>query len=901
MNHADITILINDIVTKHGKELLFAIGTISVVNWSWPLYSAAVKRTIKKRLFPLLREFLLYVEQQQKQFGGSFETDHRRRNHRSNNHDDFNNDNHDYEEVPPVMAFVIILRLFHILGTLTGGVIGYALGKLCYEAGIVTQWAPSVGAVLGSISGLGAIFVCLPFVSVVLARQMNSSNDNCSKNSSLTSTTDQEEGRGSDSCTEDNGQDESSSSISRGGQTTKRSNSSSVGNKEDWWDKHEQNPTLAFASYFQTAVIVQARNRLYLETCCNYCAQNKQCTEQTHEDGNGSAGQGRNRGGCHILDKSKLAKAEKHFLFAFSIILTWLSLNTACFFEWLCVEWDHENERRSHVLVVTAILWIPIMYVVRFIYAVRLYRKIRRKKGKPEESVKQSVATLFVRPMIRNACDLFMSTLSLPSFHQHTRSKEENSSCSCKHAGVIVQEGLNGQQQDDIKSYQDWYIWRSPDGHVANTIPYWKLYFVIMHGFVVGPAMGIMFGYFVGKMSQKYCWLWWGKPCIQMSYVYGVCSGIAVSVGSLYALIFHSGNVLHAVLGRSVTQELCKHMELMESNLFQHWALLSWHGNKQKEADKDDNTKTRKKAMKNIVSSVVLVGKLNVQSQAVEDVATGFFVDSKRGLIMTALHTFCNMEKLGNGDHDGDDATTVSSTFTDISSSSNLMSSNLDVDMKGFQVIVGIITQKEDDRASGGDEAKFMYTAEIIAAGSKGVDACLLRITGNVSASCWNDCSSLSYTTPEQESMQRKNIRSLEILQPFRQMVDLKLQTSCEVEDQISLIGFDQDGDGLLANEEEKLHHIGRRVGIRMGYVSRKRNTVDKSLLLNSDRFIPRSEILVICAAKKGNSGGPCLNEKGEVIGMCSRIDPLDVQRCYLVPSKMLKELYLDNKHVSES
>ena len=45
------------------------------------------------------------------------------------------------------------------------------------------------------------------------------------------------------------------------------------------------------------------------------------------------------------------------------------------------------------------------------------------------------------------------------------------------------------------------------------------------------------------------------------------------------------------------------------------------------------------------------------------------------------------------------------------------------------------------------------------------------------------------------------------------------------------------------------------------------------------------NKIVVICPTIGGHSGGPCVNQQGEVIGILSRADPADRQRCYLVPS----------------
>ena len=63
-----------------------------------------------------------------------------------------------------------------------------------------------------------------------------------------------------------------------------------------------------------------------------------------------------------------------------------------------------------------------------------------------------------------------------------------------------------------------------------------------------------------------------------------------------------------------------------------------------------------------------------------------------------------------------------------------------------------------------------------------------------------------------------------------------------------------------------------------------------------SKSFQPRSEIVVICPTIGGHSGGPCINQQGEVIGILSRVDPTDKQRCYLVPSSEFNPLIKEAK-----
>ena len=63
------------------------------------------------------------------------------------------------------------------------------------------------------------------------------------------------------------------------------------------------------------------------------------------------------------------------------------------------------------------------------------------------------------------------------------------------------------------------------------------------------------------------------------------------------------------------------------------------------------------------------------------------------------------------------------------------------------------------------------------------------------------------------------------------------------------------------------------------------------------DRFKPRKEVAVICPTIGGHSGGPCVNQQGEVIGILSRADPADNQRCYISPASEWKALLLQAKN----
>merc|ERR1711956_71904 len=82
------------------------------------------------------------------------------------------------------------------------------------------------------------------------------------------------------------------------------------------------------------------------------------------------------------------------------------------------------------------------------------------------------------------------------------------------------------------------------------------------------------------------------------------------------------------------------------------------------------------------------------------------------------------------------------------------------------------------------------------------------------------------------------------------------------------------------------------------GYVCNIKESVSPIVQYGPGIFSPSSEIVVECTSFGGQSGGPCVNQDGKVIGIVSSKNAND-QRCYLAPTseleKILKKAKRDN------
>ncbi len=252
-----------------------------------------------------------------------------------------------------------------------------------------------------------------------------------------------------------------------------------------------------------------------------------------------------------------------------------------------------------------------------------------------------------------------------------------------------------------------------------------------------------------------------------------------------------------------------------------------------------------------LLESVVVVGLWDDRSQTIRNVGSGFVVDKKLGLIVTAGHILFDMtegRQFGSPYHG----------------------------LTQGKAVIGVISD-------GSHTAKFRYFAEIVSHNITNIDACVLRITDKME----QDVDGVDWSDRSVIPLDLESIKA-EKLQP------LKLTRSFELEESVRIIGFNQGGENLL----EQGKHVNRVVDFAKGYICKNfkapQSHWDDSSSESSSSAMswnPRQEIVVMMPTISGHSGGPCVNDDGRVVGILSRADPVDRQRCYLVPSVELKVL----------
>ena len=269
--------------------------------------------------------------------------------------------------------------------------------------------------------------------------------------------------------------------------------------------------------------------------------------------------------------------------------------------------------------------------------------------------------------------------------------------------------------------------------------------------------------------------------------------------------------------------------------------------------------------------SVVVVGLWDGKTRKVVRVGSGFIANKRLGLIVTASHTLMNIK--------GDSGTPFGENYYGLPQG---------------KVVIGVIDRKKGEDKSG-TQAVFRYFAKIVAKDPKidegicHVDACILRITtrmeedvGGNGEGCGDQIEHLLLNNSQ--ALKQENLKQL------------KVTEKCEYDEQVKIIGYNQGGEGLMGPGTI----LNFSVDFARGYVCKK-FAVDSeisdhdrhggSLTLRQHRFRPREEIVVNCETIVGHSGGPCVNQQGEVIGILSRADPAENKRCYLVPTEEWRPL----------
>lgn len=252
-----------------------------------------------------------------------------------------------------------------------------------------------------------------------------------------------------------------------------------------------------------------------------------------------------------------------------------------------------------------------------------------------------------------------------------------------------------------------------------------------------------------------------------------------------------------------------------------------------------------------IVSSVVLIMVWDPKARRPVSLGSGFVVDAKRNLLISAAHTLYNLDGKGV----------------------EVPGSGLD----GAKVMIGIVSR-------GRTNAVFRYSAEVVAKDLRNVDAVVLQVTHRLFRDVCRDDNISMLNQPmhpaQSFSVQDKGLATLHFTDRF------------VIDETCRLIGFNQGGEGILPLGT----HVSHAVDVTRGFVCgdfevpTSNSTSTGSFSGASTReieFCPRREIVLACTPPtiSGQSGSPCVNNAGLVIGILSRADVDETQRTYLVPA----------------
>lgn len=192
------------------------------------------------------------------------------------------------------------------------------------------------------------------------------------------------------------------------------------------------------------------------------------------------------------------------------------------------------------------------------------------------------------------------------------------------------------------------------------------------------------------------------------------------------------------------------------------------------------------------------------------------------------------------------------------------------------KILVGI-TKENIVNGTTSYEAVYRYCAQIVAAEDLShVDACVLQIKTKFERDLTHDvnCCDSICMLPAKKSLRKERF------------ISLKMTSRCEIEEQVAIIGYRQEG---IAGVKFGENH-NRSIDFSKGYLREFWTNAHPHSVIGNDGFQPRVELIACCFSMNGYSGGPMVNKKGEVLGIV-RSGYLERHECYVVPTCELKEL----------